>query len=128
VSFAYWKPLVEAIKALPQHARRFDKRASVWRIDSTHIRTVVERAIIEGCPVLLGEHRVALGEIVGSLVLVERCPHCGSRHTHGLGDDGVLLHRVAHCAGPRTDTRSYTILARRPVRDGPVHWLSGAKP
>lgn len=32
-------------------------------------------------------------------LVVEKCPHCGERHTHGGGfdDEPILGHRVSHC-------------------------------
>jgi hypothetical protein len=49
----------------------------------------------------------------GHCLVVNRCPYCGKRHTHGTGgrtERGIHGHRAPHCAQPRTNNPGYLLV------------------
>jgi hypothetical protein len=59
----------------------------------------------------------AQATVDGKRLIVESCPWCGKRHTHGLGDASAsgtsFGHRLAHCEGTaRGNARGYHLVAK----------------
>lgn len=63
---------------------------------------------------------IAWGQVKGDFFVVEHCPYCGRKHTHGPGyrkvrtENGDYGWRIEHCEGKRPPGLKGYLLRERP--------------